>query len=51
MKCKYFDQINTMTGMLLGEDYVKNRLELGSDSEQLLNGIGAWEEAFLRKAY
>lgn len=36
MKCKYFDQINTMAGMLLENGCVKNRLESDSDSKQLL---------------
>lgn len=51
MKCKYFDHINTMAGVLLEGGRVKNRLELGSDSKQLLYGMGAWKEAFPRKAY
>lgn len=40
MKCKYFGQINTMAGVLLEDGCVKNRLESGSDSKQLLYGMG-----------
>lgn len=50
MKCKYFDQINTMAEVLLEDVYVKNRLESDLDSKQLLYGMGAWKEAFSRKA-
>lgn len=51
MKCKYFDQINTVAGVLPEVDCVKNRLESGSHSKQYLCGTGTWKETLLRKVY